>query len=95
MSDWRRAFPTDWELSKMALAEERGKMRSEYQDEYDNPQDPATKAALEDITDGHADGSHTPPEGIPREGCQECIDQGWSGPLHPLDTDFRTDNPHD
>lgn len=81
MTDWRRAFPTDWELSKMALAEERGKMRSEYENQ--------------DITDGHADGSHTPPDGLPREGCQECIDQGWAGPLHPLDNDFTTDNPHD
>jgi hypothetical protein len=28
-----------------------------------------------DMADAHAEGWHTPPDGVPREGCPECEDR--------------------
>jgi hypothetical protein len=28
-----------------------------------------------DMADAHSEGLHTPPEGVPREGCPECEDR--------------------
>lgn len=31
-----------------------------------------TRAQAEDMMDAHDQGFHTPPEGLPREGCPDC-----------------------
>jgi hypothetical protein len=34
-----------------------------------------TREQAQDMVDAHAEGLHTPPEGVPREGCPECEDR--------------------
>lgn len=34
-----------------------------------------TREEAEDMAQAHAEGWHTPPEGLPREGCPECEDR--------------------
>lgn len=36
---------------------------------------PITREEARDMADAHADGLHTPPDGVPREGCPECEDR--------------------
>jgi hypothetical protein len=36
---------------------------------------PITREQARDMADAHAEGLHTPPEGVPREGCPECEDR--------------------
>lgn len=31
-----------------------------------------TREQAQDMADAHAEGYHTPPDGMPREGCPEC-----------------------
>jgi hypothetical protein len=34
-----------------------------------------TREEAQDMADAHAEGWHSPPDGLPREGCPECEDR--------------------
>jgi hypothetical protein len=48
-----------------------------------------TREEAQDMSQAHAEGWHTPPDGVPREGCPDCEDRPLSDypPAPPLDLD--------